>query len=162
MTTELILMRYSDVGITSGCGREDEEQNGGGGEAPGARGAAVAGRQEPAGGGEVGRRPAPDGVSLARRAPSRGVRGTAHDEQGWAPGPARCQGAVGLAGGLVRRPQGARLWHAAVDAQAGAAVHRAAVRRPLQRRSRLAPAGAAWVLQPEARAACTGARRGRH
>ncbi len=82
---------------------------------------------------------------LARGARIRWAGRASHDEQGWMPRSARGRGVVALAGGLARGPNRTGLWHAAVRAQAGATVHRSVVRRSLQRRSCLAPAGAAWV-----------------
>lgn len=158
MTTKLCFVRYSDVGITSGLRHEDKEQVGGGGEAPGARSAAAASGARADRGRGHGQGAAPDGISVAHYTRIARLGCPSRHEQGRTSCAAGSRGADPLAGSLARRSHGPRLWHAAVDAQAGAAVHRATVRGSIQRGSCLAPARTIGVLQPEAGTACAGAQ----
>ncbi len=160
MTTDSIFVRYSDVGITSGLSHESEEQIGRGGEAASSGGAAAAGGAQAGGGGRHGRCATTNGVPLEERARSQRDRSAAHREQGRTTGFAG-RGGIGRAASCADgRTDRAWLWHATLDAQAGARIHRARVRGSVQRCARLAPARADGVLQPEAGTTRPGARRG--
>src|SRR3990172_11671583 len=159
MTTILIFVRYSDVGITSGLNHEYEEQIGRGGEAASARGAAAASRAQAGRSGQDRRRAAANRVPLARRAASRRDRCAARHEQRWTPGFVGSGGIGATADRTDGRTDRAWLWHPAVDAQAGTCVHRAPVRGAVQRRACLAPARADGFFQPEAGTARDRARR---
>jgi hypothetical protein len=151
-------MRYIDVGSTSRSRYGGKEQTGCSSQAAGTCWAAAAGGKDATGGGARSGRPPADGIPLARGAHRAGDRRVARHEQGRSTGTAGRGRAVAVVRGAARGPREARFYDAAVDAQAGALVDRARVRRAIQRGPRLAAAGAAGLLQPEAGPARLGAR----
>lgn len=160
MTTTLLLVRYSDVGITSGLSYESKEQSGRIGEAASACGAVTASRKQACRSGQDSRRAAANGIPLEEYAGSPRDRRAARHEQRRTAWLARSAGIGATADCPDGRPRRARLWHAAVDTQASTRVHRAPVRGSVQRSACLAPARANGFFQPEAGAPCAGTRRG--
>ena len=155
-------MRYSNVDISLELSHESKEQIGRGGKAAGARCTATASGAQAGRSGGDGRRAAANGIPLERRARSRRDRCTARHEQRRTPSLAGCRGIGTTADRVDGRTDGAWFWHPAVDAQAGACVHRAPVRGTVQRRACLAPTRADGLFQPEAGTARAGTRRGGH
>src|SRR5471032_2048693 len=119
MTTTLIFMRYSDVGITWGLRHESEEQIGRGGEAAGARGTAFASGAQASRSGGNGRRDGANGIPLERCSRSRRDRCTARHEQRRATSLIGCRGIGTTADCTYGRTDRAWFWYPAVENQAG-------------------------------------------
>jgi len=151
-------MRYIDVDSTSRSRHGGKKQAGRGDETAIARGSPTTCGQDAARGCAGGQGPAPERVPLARGAQCRRDRCLTRHEQRGTPGTAGCSGVVAAVRGAARGSRTPRLYHAAMDAQAGSAVDRARVWCSIQRGPRLAVAGAPGLLQPEAGSAGSGAR----
>src|SRR5512144_3274071 len=162
MTTDFSFMRYLPKRTAWEEACEYEEEVGRRGEAAHPGGAAVAGRTRTCAGGPRGGGTAADGLPLARCPANTRDRCASPYEQRRTSGPYRRGGTDAAADSAARGAHGARVWHAAVDDQAGAYAHRARVRRALQPSACLAPAWAVGLLQPEARSPSAGARRDGH
>src|SRR6267143_1985160 len=117
MTTYWTFARYSIIAIVK---EEMSDGDGRSGETAGAGRAAIAARPQAGGGGAIGGRAAPDGISVARCAQRGGHRGAARDEQGRASRTIGWRRAREAARDLGGGCAGCGLRHRSVDAQARA------------------------------------------